>query len=208
MSVGHNFWRERRTEAESNRGPSVYQPNALPLGQIDSLNRGVSRDCCFTNQVLLFSSLAGTAHIVSLPHSSNFLALRLKLFSPPTPCNIALANVPVNKISRFYRAFCPWGLQSKVAFTQHIPPVNTYISTNHNYITTTHYTLDESKRSNTNQSSVLRRGRELKKKKKKKLAMGIAYTEHFPKPAHNRGVSRDCCFTNPVPPFPSLLYSL
>ena len=24
------FWRERRAEAVSNRGPSAYQPNALP----------------------------------------------------------------------------------------------------------------------------------------------------------------------------------
>ena len=30
------FWRERRTEADSNRGPSAYQPNALPLGQTGS----------------------------------------------------------------------------------------------------------------------------------------------------------------------------
>ena len=115
------FWRQRRTEAELSRGPSAYQPNALPLGQTDSLNRGVSRDCCFTNQVLPFPSLVRTAHIVSLSHSSIFLALRLKLSFPPTPCNIAAANVPVNKISRFYRAFCPWGLQSKVTFTQYIP---------------------------------------------------------------------------------------
>ena len=30
------FWRERRAEAVSNRGPSAYQPNALPLGQSGS----------------------------------------------------------------------------------------------------------------------------------------------------------------------------
>ena len=29
--------RERRAEADSNRGPSAYQPNALPLGQTGSL---------------------------------------------------------------------------------------------------------------------------------------------------------------------------
>ena len=29
----HNFWREMRAEADSNRAPSAYQPNALPLGQ-------------------------------------------------------------------------------------------------------------------------------------------------------------------------------
>ena len=37
MSTEHNFWRERRVEADSNRGPSAYQPNALPLGQNGSL---------------------------------------------------------------------------------------------------------------------------------------------------------------------------
>ena len=33
MSTDHNFWSERRPEADSNRGPSAYQPNALPLDQ-------------------------------------------------------------------------------------------------------------------------------------------------------------------------------
>ena len=34
MSTDHNFRREKRAEADSNRGPSAaYQPNALPLGQ-------------------------------------------------------------------------------------------------------------------------------------------------------------------------------
>ena len=33
VSTNHNFWRERRAGADSNRGPSVCQPNALPLGQ-------------------------------------------------------------------------------------------------------------------------------------------------------------------------------
>ena len=32
----HSFGRERRAEAESNRGPSAYHPNALPLGQTGS----------------------------------------------------------------------------------------------------------------------------------------------------------------------------
>ena len=36
MSTYHSFWRERRAEPDSNRGPSAYQPNALPLGQIGS----------------------------------------------------------------------------------------------------------------------------------------------------------------------------
>ena len=36
VSVDHNFGRERRSEVDSNRGPSAYQPNALPLGQTGS----------------------------------------------------------------------------------------------------------------------------------------------------------------------------
>ena len=36
VSTDHNFWRERTAEAESNQGPSAYQPNALPLGQTGS----------------------------------------------------------------------------------------------------------------------------------------------------------------------------
>ena len=38
VSTDHSFWRERRAEADSNRGPSAYQPNALPLGQTGSLH--------------------------------------------------------------------------------------------------------------------------------------------------------------------------
>ena len=37
-TVDHNFWRERRAEADSNRGSSAYQPNALPLGQTSLLH--------------------------------------------------------------------------------------------------------------------------------------------------------------------------
>ena len=36
VSTDHNFWSERRAEADSNRGPSAYQPNALPLDQTGS----------------------------------------------------------------------------------------------------------------------------------------------------------------------------
>ena len=36
VSTDHNFWRERRAEADSNRGPFAYQPNASPLGQTGS----------------------------------------------------------------------------------------------------------------------------------------------------------------------------
>ena len=36
LSTDHNLWSERRAEADSNRGASAYQPNALGLGQTGS----------------------------------------------------------------------------------------------------------------------------------------------------------------------------
>ena len=36
MSTNHKFWRERRADADSKRGSSAYEPNALPLGQTGS----------------------------------------------------------------------------------------------------------------------------------------------------------------------------
>ena len=38
VSTNHNFWREMRAEAVSNRGSSAYQPTALTLGQTGSHN--------------------------------------------------------------------------------------------------------------------------------------------------------------------------
>ena len=42
VSTNHNCWRERTAEAESNRRPSAYQPNALPLGQAGSRSQTVT----------------------------------------------------------------------------------------------------------------------------------------------------------------------
>ena len=42
VSTDHNLWRERRAKADSNRGSSAYQPNALPLGQTGSLKQCTS----------------------------------------------------------------------------------------------------------------------------------------------------------------------
>ena len=36
VSTNDTFWKEKRAEAVSNRGPSAYQPNALPLGHTGS----------------------------------------------------------------------------------------------------------------------------------------------------------------------------
>ena len=45
VSTDHNFSRERRAEADSNRGPSAYLPNALPLGQTGSrILAGITMD--------------------------------------------------------------------------------------------------------------------------------------------------------------------
>ena len=46
MSTDHNFWRERRAEADSSQCPSPYQPNALLLGQTGSQIKQ-TKICCF-----------------------------------------------------------------------------------------------------------------------------------------------------------------
>ena len=57
LPTDHNFWRERRAEADSNRGPSTYQPNALPLDQTGSHNM----------QSFLYISKATKMRIIQLP---------------------------------------------------------------------------------------------------------------------------------------------
>ena len=50
VSPNHNFRRKRRAEADSNRGPSAYQPNALPLGQTGSHCQALLLlKCCSTS---------------------------------------------------------------------------------------------------------------------------------------------------------------
>ena len=46
------FWRERRAEAVLNRGPSAYQPNALPLGQTGSRMRNNYNYIIYINRKL------------------------------------------------------------------------------------------------------------------------------------------------------------
>ena len=53
VSTDHNFRSERRAEAVSNRGPSAYQPNALPLGQTGSqCATGANVFCLYTHSLL------------------------------------------------------------------------------------------------------------------------------------------------------------
>ena len=52
VSTNHNFWRERRTEADSNRGPSAYQPNALPLGHTGSQRTACSQFSSFNGSAI------------------------------------------------------------------------------------------------------------------------------------------------------------
>ena len=46
VSTDHNFWRERRAEADLNQDPSAYQPNPLPLGQTSSPT-SIKQECKF-----------------------------------------------------------------------------------------------------------------------------------------------------------------
>jgi len=50
VSTNHSLFEKKGAEAVSNRGPSAYQPNALPLGQTGSLG-------CFLIDDRLFSAI-------------------------------------------------------------------------------------------------------------------------------------------------------
>ena len=59
VSTNHNFWRERRAEADSNRSPSAYQPSALPLGQTGSRNQWPDVDLIIASDATEFRSASG-----------------------------------------------------------------------------------------------------------------------------------------------------
>ena len=54
----HNLWRRRTAELDLNRAPSVYQPNALPLGQTDSPMWRIQRSSLILSSLARVASLA------------------------------------------------------------------------------------------------------------------------------------------------------
>ena len=76
MSTNHNFWRERRAKAVSNRSPSAYQPNALTLGQTGChqtsvtavADEGPSQSCVSMASGRLVSWRKSTLLFVLLPY--------------------------------------------------------------------------------------------------------------------------------------------
>ena len=75
VSTDHNFWRETWAEADSNRSPSAYQPNALLLGQTGSLTTH--------KRVIYYYMCALYSHGMQLFRLS--LSLTLPLPLSPTP---------------------------------------------------------------------------------------------------------------------------
>ena len=56
LSTDNNFRRERKAEADSNRGPYAYQPNALPLGQTGSQYGGGGRGRLYTDRYTVITT--------------------------------------------------------------------------------------------------------------------------------------------------------
>ena len=83
VSTDHYFRRERRAEADSNRGPSTYQPNALPLGQTGS----------HRNQLAFLRMTAHTGHQpVCRPHTAKSRTARSPLTVTVSVCNQAASS--------------------------------------------------------------------------------------------------------------------
>ena len=72
VSIDHNFRRERRAEADSNRGPAAYQ---FPLSAL----KGFRSRCSFCT----FSSFCVCGHFASIRRGSNLY--RPLVFCPPPP---------------------------------------------------------------------------------------------------------------------------
>ena len=77
MSTDHNFWRERTAEAESNRGTSAHQPNALPLGQ-------ASPQPSSSRSILLKPTLLG----VEILHGNDRRSRGVRVWPRCLPCPI------------------------------------------------------------------------------------------------------------------------
>ena len=77
MSTNHNFWRERRAEADSNQSPSAYQHNALPLGQTGSQYR---RGPCLLCLSHVFGALLKTRFAIWIVWQVIWLVLTIILF--------------------------------------------------------------------------------------------------------------------------------
>ena len=81
MSINHNFWRERRAEAVSNRGSSAYQPNALPLGHIPPSH---SLHLCLSVCLSVSTPYLSVCQSLSVPHSISLcLSVSICLSLPP-----------------------------------------------------------------------------------------------------------------------------
>ena len=81
MSTDHNFWRERRAEAESNWGPSAYQPYGC---RTSSLNKELSLFSSFLRAYMnlpkwfTYSAiwlLHGWCHVKLLPSRRTFCVM-------------------------------------------------------------------------------------------------------------------------------------
>ena len=89
MSTNHNLWRERTAEADSNRGPSAYQPNVLPLGQTGSDRNSYWLVCFFrSGKTLFFFFLMQPARHVRNSKLIKYLETTVQLPSPrqQNPC--------------------------------------------------------------------------------------------------------------------------
>ena len=116
VSTDHNFWRERRAEADSNRSPSAYQPNALPPGQTGSpsLSRLPDSYNYIIMQLLTFFSWPGgtLATSFSVHCTFNFISHRVQqdaLFYPN--------SIPPNTLTDVNSSNLSW-----IAFREHLGP--------------------------------------------------------------------------------------
>ena len=78
VSSDHNFWRERRAEADLNWSPSAYHPNALPWGQTELKTTGdIYQPCVHENEWCTMCSLGMSDASVDFLSAMPLLLLQL-----------------------------------------------------------------------------------------------------------------------------------
>ena len=102
MSTHHNLSRERRAEADSNRDPSAYHPNALPLGQPA---HGISQCGCsiVTTNMLMTLNSQYSYH----KHADD---TQLEKSEPPSELPTVPGNMDVGIWSVKNRTLCNMGV--------------------------------------------------------------------------------------------------
>ena len=115
---------QRRAEADSNRGPSAYQPNALPLGQTGSCGR-TRPSFKHTGCYAIYIYTVETDRLIKARRRLTYSACTLlESYHPLRPLAFpSLESKPAAGAQRLTDAVHPFGIQHAVLGTDRLKPM-------------------------------------------------------------------------------------